>query len=224
MMAHTPPMCCASAMTCCTIVVLPDASGPKISVTRPRGMPPTPRAISNAMEPVGMISTAMRCWASPNFMIEPLPNCFSICEMAFSIALDLSASAMAYLCLPCQDWSAPGCVRASIVAHMFELRVFHLFSSIFQELQGGADGGLSARSAVRFAVAWPAVLVRHGMCGVDRRDVRQADGFGRRAPSRASDAGGGQTDVGGGHAAHAVGQRFGHFRAHRAMLRDEPRR
>src|SRR6266568_2539307 len=58
MMAHTPPMRCASAMTCCTIVVLPDASGPKISVTRPRGMPPTPRAMSNAIEPVGMISTA----------------------------------------------------------------------------------------------------------------------------------------------------------------------
>jgi hypothetical protein len=41
-------------MMCWQTVVLPDDSGPKISVIRPRGMPPTPRARSSAMEPVGM--------------------------------------------------------------------------------------------------------------------------------------------------------------------------
>ena len=79
MMAHTPPVRCASAMMCCTSVVLPDASGPKISTTRPRGTPPTPRAMSSAIEPVGIVSTAMRLEASPSRMIAPLPNCFSMC-------------------------------------------------------------------------------------------------------------------------------------------------
>ena len=59
MIAHTPPIRCASAMMCCTSVVLPDDSGPKISITRPRGMPPTPSAMSSAIEPVGIVSTAM---------------------------------------------------------------------------------------------------------------------------------------------------------------------
>ena len=41
-------------MTCWQTVVLPDDSGPKISVIRPRGMPPTPSARSSAIEPVGI--------------------------------------------------------------------------------------------------------------------------------------------------------------------------
>ena len=60
-------------MTCWQIVVLPDDSGPKISVIRPRGMPPTPSARSSAIEPVGMKSTACRSTA-PSFMIEPRPE------------------------------------------------------------------------------------------------------------------------------------------------------
>ncbi len=59
MKAATPPRFWASAMTCWQTVVLPDDSGPKISVIRPRGMPPTPSARSRAIEPVGMKST---CW------------------------------------------------------------------------------------------------------------------------------------------------------------------
>jgi hypothetical protein len=39
-------------------VVLPEDSGPKISMTRPRGMPPTPSAISSPSEPVGIDSTS----------------------------------------------------------------------------------------------------------------------------------------------------------------------
>ncbi len=54
MNAAMPPRCCASAMTCWQRVVLPDDSGPKISVIRPRGIPPTPSARSSAIEPVGI--------------------------------------------------------------------------------------------------------------------------------------------------------------------------
>ena len=60
MKAATPPRRWASAMTCWQTVVLPDDSGPKISVIRPRGMPPTPSARSRAIEPVGMKSTCCR--------------------------------------------------------------------------------------------------------------------------------------------------------------------
>ena len=79
MKATTPPRAWASARTCWQTVVLPDDSGPKISVIRPRGMPPTPSARSSAIEPVGIESTACRS-AEPSFMIAPRPNCFSIAE------------------------------------------------------------------------------------------------------------------------------------------------
>jgi len=84
--SRMPPVFCASAITCKATVVLPLDSGPKISTTRPRGKPPTPRAASNEIDPVEI--TAMGTMASllPNRMMEPLPNCFSICESARSIA------------------------------------------------------------------------------------------------------------------------------------------
>src|ERR1035438_4286982 len=74
------------------MVVLPEDSGPNTSTTRPRGNPPTPKAASNEIDPVGI--TAMGTIASfdPNRMIEPLPNCFSICETASSIALPRSSA------------------------------------------------------------------------------------------------------------------------------------
>src|SRR5258708_247487 len=59
-------------------VVFPEDSGPKISMTRPRGIPPTPSAISRPNEPVGIESTSYVAPASPKRMTEPLPNCFSI--------------------------------------------------------------------------------------------------------------------------------------------------
>ena len=90
MNAATPPRRCASAMTCWQTVVLPDDSGPKISVIRPRGMPPTPSARSSAIDPDGMMSTCCRS-AEPSFMIEPRPNCFSIASIAASTALVRSA-------------------------------------------------------------------------------------------------------------------------------------
>jgi hypothetical protein len=46
---------CASAIACNATVVLPELSGPKISTTRPRGSPPTPRAMSSSdSAPVGI--------------------------------------------------------------------------------------------------------------------------------------------------------------------------
>src|SRR2546428_703176 len=52
---------------------------------RPRGKPPTPSARSTAIEPVE-ITSIFSSAAAPSFMIEPFPNCFSICRIAWSIA------------------------------------------------------------------------------------------------------------------------------------------
>src|SRR5664280_3683959 len=91
MKAATPPRRWASAMTCWQSVVLPDDSGPNTSVTRPRGIPPTPSARSRAIDPVGMKSTCCRS-AEPSFMIDPRPNCFSIERIAASTAFVRSAA------------------------------------------------------------------------------------------------------------------------------------
>ena len=76
MKATEPPRFCASAIIWSVKVVFPELSGPKISTTRPRGTPP-PNAISKEIEPVGIVSTAI-FWASPIFMIAPLPKACSI--------------------------------------------------------------------------------------------------------------------------------------------------
>ena len=60
------------------MVVLPEASGPKISVTRPRGIPPTPRAASSEIAPVEMTAISHAVGWAPNRMMAPLPNCRSI--------------------------------------------------------------------------------------------------------------------------------------------------
>ena len=65
-------------------VVFPDDSGPKISITRPRGRPPTPSARSIANEPVGMISICLKARASPRRMMLPSPYALVIEEMAAS--------------------------------------------------------------------------------------------------------------------------------------------
>src|SRR5688500_7103133 len=82
MNAATPPVFCALATTWRQSVVLPLDSGPKISVTRPRGIPPTPMAASRLMAPVGIDSTRTRAESAPIFMIDPFPQLFSICAMA----------------------------------------------------------------------------------------------------------------------------------------------
>src|SRR3712207_2479571 len=62
-------------------------------MTRPRGRPPMPSAMSRAIEPVGM---TLMAWAglSPSRMTEPLPNCLSIWDRAMSRALSRSSVAM----------------------------------------------------------------------------------------------------------------------------------
>src|SRR5690242_17977064 len=82
MYAAAPPSRWACATTCSASVVLPLDSGPKISVTRPRGIPPIPMAASRLMAPVGITSTRTRGASAPIRMIAPLPQVFSICVMA----------------------------------------------------------------------------------------------------------------------------------------------
>ena len=71
-------------------VVLPDDSGPKISTIRPIGKPPIPSATSKPSDPVEIDSTS-NVLVSPNFIIEPLPNCFSICPNAAASAFCFSS-------------------------------------------------------------------------------------------------------------------------------------
>src|SRR3984885_11070024 len=84
--AARPPAFCASAMIWRVMVVLPEDSGPKISMTRPRGTPPTPRAASKLIEPVEMTEIGTIASLAPRRMMEPLPNCFSIWLRALSTA------------------------------------------------------------------------------------------------------------------------------------------
>jgi len=56
--------------------------GPKISVTRPRGMPPMPIAASRLIAPVGMALIRTCGESAPMRMIEPLPQVFSIWVIA----------------------------------------------------------------------------------------------------------------------------------------------
>src|SRR5580698_3483522 len=79
------------------MVVLPEDSGPKISMTRPRGTPPTPRAASKEMEPVEMTEIGTTSF-EPSRMMEPLPNCFSSPERASSIALLRSSATIFHSC------------------------------------------------------------------------------------------------------------------------------
>src|SRR3954468_15486320 len=62
-------------------------------MTRPRGRPPMPSAMSRAIEPVGMTFMATS-GLSPRRMTEPLPNCLSIWARAMSRALSRSSVAM----------------------------------------------------------------------------------------------------------------------------------
>ena len=94
MNAAIPPFFWASAITCSAMVVLPEDSGPKISITRPRGTPPTPRAASSEMEPVEITATGTMASFEPRRRIEPFPNCFSIWLKASSKARERSRSSM----------------------------------------------------------------------------------------------------------------------------------
>src|SRR5438270_7366656 len=75
---------------CRASVVLPELSGPKISMTRPRGTPPIPIAASRLNEVVEIEDTSATS-RSPRRMIDPLPNFFSILSSAASTAFPRSA-------------------------------------------------------------------------------------------------------------------------------------
>src|SRR5439155_16886659 len=75
---------------------------------RPRGKPPTPSARSTAIEPVEMTSIFSSA-AAPSFMIEPFPNCFSICRIAWSIALVFSVTAIPTSQRASRKRTAPAC-------------------------------------------------------------------------------------------------------------------
>src|SRR5437899_3629789 len=77
---------------------------------RPRGKPPTPSARSTAIEPVEMTSIFSSA-AAPSFMIEPFPNCFSICRIAWSIARVFSDTATSHLLI------APQKERRRLASH-----------------------------------------------------------------------------------------------------------
>src|SRR3954468_23067111 len=94
-----PPLRWASATTCMASVDLPDDSGPKISTTRPRGKPPTPRARSSDNAPVWMVSMPIEVF-SPIRMMEPLPNCLSMAANATSSAFSRSLLTVVLRFLP----------------------------------------------------------------------------------------------------------------------------
>ena len=103
-----PPAFWASAITCKVIVVFPLDSGPNTSTTRPRGKPPTPKAASKEMEPVEITAMGTIAYLLPSRIMDPLPNCFSICANARSIALFFSAfsSAIHFSICSCADLPA----------------------------------------------------------------------------------------------------------------------
>ena len=89
------PFCfCDSRMACNESMVLPAPSGPDISTIRPLGKPPMPSAASTASDPVEIASISCTPPSSPRRIIDPLPYCFSICDIASSSALALLPSAL----------------------------------------------------------------------------------------------------------------------------------
>ena len=68
-------------------------------MTRPRGMPPIPRAMSRERQPVEITATSSFS-SAPSRMMEPLPYCFSIWLNAWSRALVLSAKVMSLIYIP----------------------------------------------------------------------------------------------------------------------------
>ena len=79
--AAMPPSFWASATMCNASVVLPLDSGPKTSMTRPRGIPTPPNARSRDILPV-RIPSMTRCLLEPSGIMAPSPNCFSMCSSA----------------------------------------------------------------------------------------------------------------------------------------------
>ena len=94
MKAAIPPRFWASATTCNAIVVLPLDSGPEnLHHPSSRHSAHPQCRVKGKCALVGMISTGTSASFVPKRMIEPLPNCFSICVNARSMALIFSVLA-----------------------------------------------------------------------------------------------------------------------------------
>ena len=83
---------------------------PKISITRPRGTPPTPSAPSKLIDPVEITEIGTSASRDPRRTMDPFPNCFSIWLRANSTAfVRSSATGMVFLlykylpCAPCWE-------------------------------------------------------------------------------------------------------------------------
>src|SRR6266581_8992331 len=121
MKAAVPPAFWASAIVCNMSVVFPDDSGPKISMTRPRGSPPVPSARSSPSEPDGMTGTSGGgASVSPNFMMDPLPNCFSIWAIASSMARFFSSRSAIAFSFNCQVGSKATGLYSSAEGHFHQ--------------------------------------------------------------------------------------------------------
>src|SRR3954462_3828236 len=124
-------------MTCKAMVVLPEDSGPKTSTTRPRGKPPIPRAASKEIAPVEMTDIGTMASFEPSRMIEPLPNCFSICANARSTAL--FRSSVAAITAPREFSNADYTLKSSKIANKKrstsgtrQNQPFHAFQVVFR--------------------------------------------------------------------------------------------
>src|SRR5437870_12881167 len=117
MKAAVPPVFWASAIVCSMSVVFPDDSGPKISMTRPRGSPPVLSARSSPSEPDGMTGTSGGASVAPSFMMDPLPNCFSIWAIASSMARFFSSRSAIAFSFNCQVGSKATGLYSSAEGH-----------------------------------------------------------------------------------------------------------
>src|SRR5712691_1475907 len=120
MKAAVPPAFWASAIVCSMSVVFPDDSGPKISMTRPRGIPPVPSARSSPSEPDGMTGTSGGASVAPSFMMDPLPNCFSIWAIASSMARFFSSRSAIAFSFNCQVGSKATGLYSSAEGHFHQ--------------------------------------------------------------------------------------------------------
>src|SRR6266571_1883670 len=111
-----------------------------------------PRARSRAIEPLGIASTFSPLVA-PSFMIEPFPNCFSICRIAWSIALVFSVTAISSSQLASEHQTAPACShRRRIQFPRGPLPVDLFFALRLDQLDGHGLHGSHAALALELSL------------------------------------------------------------------------
>ena len=131
MMAAIPPRFCASAMACMANVVLPEDSGPKISMIR-HGIAAHAQSVVKATRPEGITSTSS-IDSSPSFMMEPRQV---FLDLAQSLSQSLAASCLEGLWLP-------------------RLSPFRVFSGFFHFICGPRCSAPPHRYLSRTATVYP---------------------------------------------------------------------